>query len=162
MYSNEHLNDDIPDNAGNLDQAPFRATYPVAPVLHDLIRSRLSCGFPSPAESESVENLDLSAFMVKNPISTFFFRVQGHSMADIGLVDGSYLVVDRSIPPRNGHIVVANINGTEFTVKRLVMVNGAWELHAENARYQPIQFVEGECELKIWGVATGWVHKIPY
>ena len=127
---------------------------------HPLIGARLSCGFPSPAADSLESRLDLNSLMVQNVNATFFFRVQGNSMAGIGLVEGSYLVVDRSIPPRSGHVVVAIVN-SEYTVKRLVRRGNVIELHSENPAYPPICFAEND-ELTIWGVVTGWAHRLTF
>lgn len=62
-------------------------------------------------------------------------------MDDIGLVVGSFVEVNLSIPPRNGHIVVAIVN-QEYTVKRLQMREGQIELHVENKNYAPVIFAE--------------------
>jgi len=69
--------------------------------------------------------------------------------------DGDMLVVDRSIEPKHGHIVLAVINN-EYTVKRLYICDGVVELHAENPAYPPIRFKEHE-ELQVWGVVVGTV-----
>jgi DNA polymerase V len=71
--------------------------------------------------------------------------------------DGDLLVVDRSIEPRHGHIVLAVINN-EYTVKRLHRVNGVIELHADNPAYPPLRFQEND-EVQIWGVVTGAVSR---
>lgn len=59
-------------------------------------------------------------------------------------------VVDRSIKPKHGHIVLAVINN-EYTVKRLYTYNGVIELHADNPAYLPIRFQEEKnCRYEEW------------
>ena len=48
--------------------------------------------------------------------ATFFVRVDGDSMINAGIHDKDLLVVDRSITPANGDIIIAAVDG-EFTVK---------------------------------------------
>lgn len=144
----------------NLVQSPIRPAIGLLPVPMTLLAARLSCGFPSPSADVAESRLDLNTLLVQNTNATFFFRVQGDSMAGIGLVEGSYLVVDRSIPARSGHVVVAIVNA-EYTVKRLVRRGDAIELHSENPKYPPIVFAEDD-ELTVWGVVTGWAHRLTF
>ena len=74
-------------------------------------------GFPSPAEQYQEQPLDLNELLVKRPAATFFVRVQGDSMIGAGITDGDLLVVDRSLLPADGDIIIACIDG-DFTVKR--------------------------------------------
>lgn len=69
------------------------------------------------------------------------------------IFNGDILVVDRSIPPVHGHIVVAFLNG-ERLVKRLHQRGGQVALVAENPAYPTIALNEA-LELVIWGVVVG-------
>ena len=122
-----------------------------------LLLQRIPAGFPSPADEYAESALDLNTYLVRNKSATFFFRVIGDSMIGANIHDGDLLVVDRSIEPRHGHIVLAVINN-EYTVKRLHRLNGVIELHAENPAYAPICFQEHD-ELRVWGVVTGAVSR---
>ena len=83
-----------------------------------LLLERIPAGFPSPADEYAESTLDLNTYLIRNKVSTFFFRVIGDSMTGANIHDGDLLVVDRSIEPKHGHIVLAVINN-EHTVKRL-------------------------------------------
>jgi DNA polymerase V len=124
-----------------------------------LLLQRIPAGFPSPADEYAETALDLNTYLVRNKTATFFFRVIGDSMTGAHIHDGDLLVVDRSIEPRHGHIVLAVING-EYTVKRLHNLNGVIELRAENPAYPAIRFREHD-ELQVWGVVTGAVSRFP-
>jgi len=115
-------------------------------------------GFPSPADDYVEDRLDLNQLLVQNKSATFFLRVKGDSMIGAGINDGDIIVVDRSLEPIERSVVVAIVD-SELTVKRLLYRNGIAELHAENPKYQPIQFKEGQ-ELTIWGVVTSSVHTV--
>lgn len=115
-------------------------------------------GFPSPADDYVEDRLDLNQLLVQNKSSTFFLRVKGDSMVNAGIFNGDIIVVDRSLEPADRSVVVAVVDG-ELTIKRLRFRNGSTELHAENPKYQPIQFKEGQ-ELTIWGVVTSAVHTV--
>ena len=113
--------------------------------------SRISAGFPSPADDHIEGKLDLNRHLVRRPAATFFIRAQGESMKDAGIFDGDLLVVDRGIVPRAGDIVIAVLHG-ELTVKRLAMTEAGSILSADNPAYPDIRPGEAGCEL--WGVVT--------
>lgn len=112
----------------------------------------LQCGFPSPAEDHVEQPLDLSTLLVRQPDATFFMRVRGPSMRDAGIDDGDLVVIDRSVQPRHGHIVVAVVDG-EFTIKRLHKKKQVVRLEAANPTFSHIELKDGQ-ELTVWGVVT--------
>lgn len=109
-------------------------------------------GFPSPAQDHTQKRIDLNEVLVLNPLSTFLFEVAGDSMIGARIFDGDKLIVDRSIEPLHGRVVLACVDG-EFTVKRLYRRGGEVRLYPANPNYQPIRFSEGQ-ELTVWGVVT--------
>ncbi|MFX1707872.1 translesion error-prone DNA polymerase V autoproteolytic subunit [Chitinophaga sp. CC14] len=109
-------------------------------------------GFPTPALDYEEEQIDLSRILQPNPTTSFIIRVKGDSMTDASIPDGCMAVVDRSIRPSTGDIVVAALNG-EYTVKRLVKAGRSWVLHPENAFYKPIVITE-DADFQVWGVVT--------
>lgn len=113
----------------------------------------VSAGFPSPAADHAAQPLDIHDYLVRRPTATFLFRVRGDSMQGAEIFDGDILVVDRSVPARHGHIVIAFVNGERF-VKRLHRQGGRMALLAENPAYPPLEIRDG-VELEIWGVVTG-------
>lgn len=123
-----------------------------------ITESTVAAGFPSPAESYSESPLDLNELLISKPHATFFIRARGDSMQGAGVFDDDLLVVDRSIEPLNGHVVVAALNG-EFTLKRLVKSAKGLQLHAENKDFAPI-IVNEESDFQVWGVATHVIHKL--
>ena len=73
-------------------------------------------------------------------------------MTGAGIDEGDFIIVDRSVTPRSGQIVVAVIDG-DYTVKRLDRKNGMIRLYAENPDFPPI--TPRECqEIEIWGVVV--------
>lgn len=123
-----------------------------------LFQSAVAAGFPSPAESEMEQLLDLNELLIKHPVATFFVRVSGSSMVGAGINHNDILVVDRSLEPHSGKIVVAAVNG-ELTVKRLHKEGTRLLLIAENAAYPPIDITECT-DLHIWGVVTNVIHAL--
>lgn len=121
-----------------------------------MFRDSVSAGFPSPAQHEMEKKCDLNSLLIKHPTATFFVRASGSSMIKAGIHDNDVLIVDRSLQPKDGKIVIAAVNG-ELTVKRLVMQKGKVWLAAENEGYPPIEISE-YVELHIWGVVTSVIH----
>ncbi|MGR4068268.1 LexA family protein [Billgrantia sp. C5P2] len=124
--------------------------YPLA-----LGRAGLS-GFPSPAQDYEGRTLDLNERFIKKPAATFFLSVTGDSMIRLGIHEGDTLVVDRSIDPRPGHILVALVDG-EITVKRYELRGDVPCLCSGNPRYAPIPLENLDCQ--VWGVVRSVIHE---
>lgn len=112
----------------------------------------ISAGFPSPADDFIELTIDLNKEIIKNKDTTFFAKVKGHSMKNVGINDGDLLVIDKSLEPKNNRIAVCQIDG-EFTVKRIKIEKGIVWLIAENEDYKPIK-VTSENDFLIWGIVT--------
>jgi len=123
-----------------------------------LYLSPVVAGFPSPAEDYLDRKLDLHEHLVRNHAATFFLRASGDSMIRAGIHDGDLLVVDRSITPGNGSVVIAAVEG-ELTVKYLAKKNGRVLLVPANDEYPELDITEQE-DAVIWGVVTYAIHKI--
>ena len=117
----------------------------------------VQAGFPSPADDYVEKSIDLNEQLVRNPTSTFFVRARGDSMKDAGITSGDILVVDKSIPAANRHIVVAMLDG-DFTVKRLRRRNNRVFLESGNQEFPPREITPDQ-ELVIWGVVTFVIHQ---
>jgi DNA polymerase V len=109
-------------------------------------------GFPSPAEDDRDDAIDLNELLAPRAEATFLLRVSGSSMTGAGIDDGDVLVVDRSLTADYGRIVVAVVDG-EFTVKRLVRRDGKACLEASHPDFPPITLRDDQ-ELAVWGVVT--------
>lgn len=123
-------------------------------------------GFPSPAEQYLEPPLDLNAKLVKRPAATFFVKVVGDSMVGEGIRDGDLLVVDRSLTPANGDIIIAAVDG-EFTVKTFrtgMKVGKDGRKHRfvalvpANSNYPTITLESGQ-ELDCFGKVTACIHQ---
>ena len=118
-------------------------------------------GFPSPADDEPSEKLDLIKLLVRHPASTFFFRIDGVSMVDEYMDEGDIVIVDRSIAPYNNCKAICYIDG-EYTIKRVEMDGHTVRLmpaNENNTRYTPIE-VAPESDFMVWGVVTYIIKKI--
>jgi DNA polymerase V len=108
----------------------------------------------------SGETLDLNALLTPRPISTFYMRVAGHGLRSHGLLDGDLLVIDRSIPPSPGVLVVAEHRG-EFLLRPLGRQDGQWILQPVRSGEVPIPVeVDNLDESPLFGVAVHAVHHV--
>ncbi|AIK95984.1 LexA family protein [Candidatus Odyssella acanthamoebae] len=123
-----------------------------------LYASRVQAGFPSPADDAVETALDLNRYLIKHPAATFFVRVSGDSMIQASIHAGDILIVDRSLSPKTGNIVIAIVDG-ELTVKRLKIQTNQYILVPENSNYQPL-VITPDMDFSIWGVVTTVIHSV--
>ena len=114
-------------------------------------------GFPSPAQDYLELKIDLNAELIRNVDATFLGRVVGDSMVEEDIEEGDVLIVDKSLSPRPGDIVISSVNG-EFTVKRYELRNGCPALIAGNPSFPPIYVGEYD-DFVVWGVVTYIIKK---
>lgn len=120
----------------------------------------IRAGFPSPATDYEEEAIDLNKTLIRHREATFFARVKGDSMIDAGYLPGDLLVVDKSIEPQDGDIVVAYVDGG-FTIKELDLSErskGVVWLVPHNASYERIRITPEQTSI-IWGVVTFCIHQ---
>jgi len=79
-------------------------------------------------------------------------KVHGRSMIDAGLNDGDWIDIDADAQPRDGDIVLAEIDGSGRALRRLRIIGGAAVLVAANPEIEPIAICDPE-RLTIHGVA---------
>ncbi len=135
-----------------LHDVPFE----LVPREVPLFLSRTPAGFPSPAQDDMEEPIDLGAWLVEHPAASYIMRVEGRSMAGAGINDGDLIVVNRAKTPRTGAIVVALVHG-DRTLKRLRYVEGRHWLVPEADGFDQILVDE---HVEIWGVVVGVARKV--
>ena len=121
------------------------------------VTARCCAGFPSPAEQYQETPLDLNELLVKRPAATFFVKVQGESMIGEGIHDGDLLVVDRSLRPASGDVIIACVDG-DFTVKTYRRDKSGVRLEPANPNYPVIRLRPGQ-ELDYFGKVTACIHR---
>jgi DNA polymerase V len=126
-------------------------------LVYTPLLNGVQAGFPSPAGDYMEKGIDLNEYLIEHKSATFFMRVNGDSMTDAYIAPGSLVVVDRSLKPQHGSIVIAVVDG-EFTCKRLEKRGTEMRLVPEspNPKFKPLILSEG-MEVNIWGVVTSIV-----
>lgn len=117
----------------------------------------IQAGYPSPAQNYINESIDLNIELIKHPASTFFGKVSGDSMIEEGIEEGDILVIDKSLEPINGDLVVCCIDG-EFTLKRIEIEENRIKLMPSNATFKPI-IVTPDDQFTVWGIVTYTIKK---
>ena len=157
----------LDDKKGKTDTVWFDAPYMPffqTPGNEDAVQgaplagSLVAAGFPSPADDYLERQLDLNEYLISNRAATFFVRVSGDSMINAGIHDRDLLIVDRSIDPEIGHVVIAAVDG-EMVVKRLHKTGNRLFLVPENPSFPALE-IQGEMDLTVWGVVTYVIHAV--
>ena len=112
-------------------------------------------GFGAAADDYMERGIDLNEQLVRNKPATFFMRVAGNSMVNAGIGEGDIVIIDRSITPTNGKIVIAVIDG-EMLIRRYEQTMNRLRLIPETPDLAPIEINEFS-DFKIWGVV---IHSI--
>lgn len=119
---------------------------------------RVQAGFPSPAQGEYADSIDLNRALITNPAATFCARVIGNSMVEAGINEGDLLIIDRSLTPHDGNIAVCFVDG-DFTVKRLSVRDDGIYLTPANAKFPELRVSE-DSNFQVWGVVSHIIKKL--
>lgn len=112
-------------------------------------------GFPSPAEEELRDIISLDEYLISRPETSFLLEVSGDSMIGEGIKPGDLVVVEKGREPRNGDVIIAQVDG-EWTMKYFRKKRGGIVLESANPEYPPIR---PKRELTVGGVITAVVRK---
>jgi repressor LexA len=96
---------------------------------------RIAAGQPLEAV-ENPESISLADFTRSKEV--YVLQVKGESMQDEHIVNGDYVLVEKTNTARDGEIVVALVDGSEATLKRIYVEGSEVRLQPSNATMQPI------------------------
>jgi DNA polymerase V len=115
-------------------------------------------GFGAASDDFAERGIDLNEQLIRNKPATFFMRVRGDAMIGAGIFDGDTVIVDRSIKPATGKVVIAVLNG-EMLIRRFEKGFNRIRLIPETNRLAPIE-VDPFAEFSIWGVVSYVIHPL--
>lgn len=115
----------------------------------------VKAGFPSPAEEQMLDSMNLDEFLIKRKDATYLLEVDGDSMIDAHIMPGDLVIAERATVARDGDIVIAEVDG-EWTMKYFKQKMSRVWLEPANKKYKPIYPTN---ELKIAAVVKGVVRK---
>jgi len=133
------------ENTGNPGEAERRTN--VLPFV-----GRISAGKPIEAVTDQ-EEINFSELLLGT--DRYVLKIDGDSMIDAGIHDGDYVVIKHADTAKSGDIVVALIDQSEATLKRLKKRRKGVELIPENSSMEPM-FYDAE-RVQIQGVLVGQV-----
>jgi repressor LexA len=133
-----------------LDTAPGAGSISVPLV------GRIAAGRPLEAVPTS-ETLSIPAELVAGRGRAFVLRVEGDSMIDEQIRDGDFVIVEERKTADDGQTVVALIDGTDATLKRIFRSGTDIRLQPANPTMSPI--VVDADRVKIQGVVVGILRK---
>lgn len=114
---------------------PHRTYSPQRPLR---VNGTVEAGFPSPAEEELLDTISLDELLIQNPQATFLLKVSGDSMKDAGILPGDMVIIDKSVVPQTGDIVIAQVDG-QWTMKYLEKKGDSVTLRPANPNYRTIR-----------------------
>ena len=122
------------------------------------VQAANATGFGAATDDFMERGIDLNEKLVMNKPATYFFRMNGDAMEDIGIYCNDILIVDRSIKATHNRIIIAAIDG-ELIVRRFEQHFNRMKLVAENKKYKEI-LIEEFTQFLCWGVVTAAIHLI--
>jgi len=112
--------------------------------------------FAAPAEEQTRYSMDLERYIIEHPTSSLMVSVKGDSMIWAGIFPGDIAVVDKARTPREGDIIIANID-YQYTIKYLRKdAHGRDYLEAANDNYMNMYPKE---QLQIFWVLVSLIRK---
>ena len=107
--------------------------------------------FENPAQDFLSGRIDLNELLAPNQNSVYYFKAAGECMVEGGINEGDLLVIDTSLNPEHGSIVIAVVD-SEFIVRQL-QLHPVVQLNPLNAKFKPT-IISNEDTLDIFGVVT--------
>ena len=116
-------------------------------------------GFSAAADDYMQRGIDLNEQLIRNKPSTFFMRVNSDAMTGAGIFNGDIVIIDRSLKPLTGKVVIAILNG-EMLIRRYEKSFHKIRLLPDSDKLSPID-IDISCEdFSIWGVVTYVIHSL--
>ena len=114
-------------------------------------------GFGAAADDYAERGIDLNEQLIRNKPATFFMKINSSSMVNAGIFKGDIAIVDKSVQPTNGKIVIAVVDG-EMLIRRYEKSFNKLLLVAEAPKVATIE-VNEMTDAKVWGVVM-WVMRM--
>ncbi|HLO81433.1 MAG TPA: translesion error-prone DNA polymerase V autoproteolytic subunit [Chitinophagaceae bacterium] len=122
------------------------------------VRNTDATGFGAASDDFAERGIDLNEQLIRNKPATFFMRVRGDAMINAGIHDGDVVIVDRSIKPMSGKVIIATLNG-EMLIRRFDKTFNKIKLIPETSKLASID-IDPYAEFSVWGVVTYVIHAL--
>lgn len=130
---------------------PSKIEYNDDKYLTVPVYGKVTAGQPITAIEDISETFPLPMSFARNK-DLFMLRVQGESMINAAILDGDFIIVEKTPTAHNGEIVVALVDHENATVKTFYKEDGHYRLQPENDTMEPIIVKEVEILGKVVGV----------
>jgi len=127
----------------------------VGPTISLPLMGYIAAGSPLEPHSDPEATLEIASTMIAGKKTSYALQVKGNSMIEDGILDGDYVVIEKSDIADNGDIVVALVNDNLATLKRFLKEDGRIVLMPANRDMEPIY----PTELKIQGKVVGLIRR---
>lgn len=112
--------------------------------------------FPNTAENYTEPGLSLDRLLIGHPSATYFVRVKGFALAQLGIINNSLAIVDRSLKPKAGDVIIALLD-EEFLTRIYQPTKTGVYLKSLSPKYKTFNIGKEE-DLEIWGVVIGCIN----
>lgn len=146
---NKLVSDEILDKDSNGKLTPMKI-FGEVPLL-----GLVEAGIPTTVDPNTLDTFNLQEFLIKDNEKTYLLEVKGDSMIEEGIMEGDMVIAERSSSPKEGDIVIAEVDGG-WTMKFFRKKNGKPYLEPANRNYKPIY---PEYDLKIAAIVRGVIRK---
>jgi repressor LexA len=120
------------------------------------ILGTIEAGWPSPAEEELTDTMRLDQWLIKNREATIMLKASNNAMFSAGILAGDLVLLDRSLTPKDGAIVLAEVDG-RTVLRRFLKRGRKVYLESANPHYPPIVPEE---QLTVTAVVTAVIRKL--
>jgi SOS regulatory protein LexA len=115
----------------------------------------VEAGFPTTMDEQMTDTLSLDEYLIGNKQHTYLLEVKGDSMIDEGIREGDLVIAERRGDPKDGDIVIAEVDGG-WTMKYFKKKGNVTYLKPANKNYSPIY---PQYDLKIAAIVRGVIRK---
>lgn len=123
---------------------------------HELkVLGTVEAGFPTLAEQEEMDTISLDEYLLTNPSKNYMLKVIGRSMIEAGIAPNDLVIVESEKEPKNGDIIVAEVDGA-WTMKYFQRRKNEVVLVPANRDYP---LIYPKSELRVGGVVVSLIKK---
>ncbi len=121
-----------------LDQRVASAMNGTQPTIELPLMGYIAAGRPLEPHSDPNATFQISASLISGQKTAYALQVKGESLIEDGILDGDYVVIEKTTEPVNGDIVVAIVDDNLATLKKFYREDGRVVLKPANATMEPI------------------------
>lgn len=108
-----------------------------------------------PADSFE-QPINLNDYIVRHPVSTFIVQIEHDDNIALGISSGDVVVVDRSLAPKEGSLLMIE-NEDGFVIRKLIRNRNGWSYESGSGSTESVHF-EQDADYLIRGVITHIIH----